>query len=229
MTRRRLLQLLVVTLCYTPSVLGGAIITAQPAAAHHLGGFGPLFPANPTIRFTQGFPGGAFRDRVGISARAEWNFVMGGERPINAPGADIANFNPMAQCAPDANSITIHWIDTATTGHANALGVTNFCTIGNQRYDAHIWYDAVGRDWYTGVGDANDGLLNQCIPSCQDDFWSVASHEQGHAMAFDHFADGGAICSNNSLRHTMCPSIYGGTERQRDYEIHEEESFHIAY
>lgn len=201
-------------------------LVPSAAFANHLPqDFGPRWGADPTVVFTEGFPGGTYRDRI-RSGVNEWN-VVGTPRRVNV-GGNIPNFNPLAGCPPVQNQMSVHWIETTSLGHPDALGLTTFCTIGGARYSSNVDFDT-DRDWYTGTGDANDGFLNWCIGGCQDDFWSVASHEFGHGMAFGHFIEADSVCPDSNIRHTMCPSIYGGTERQRDYEIHEEEAFHIAY
>jgi hypothetical protein len=215
------------------SVIGLAMImvTASNASAHHVPLYGPAFVSDSTIiiQVTQGYPGGNFYSRVG-SAGHEWN-VVGTTRPLGLQAARIANFDMEIGCAPTTGVVAVHWRETTELGFPDGLGVTNYCVFSanpNDRRAANIAID-VNRDWYTGTGDANDGFLGQCVPSCQSDLWSVLSHELGHAMGFDHLSESAPQCGNNSGRHTMCPSIYGGTERQRDYEIHEEESFIIRY
>jgi len=213
----------------TAAVISAALVLLFPsvALAHHLPLWGPLFAdTTVVIQVTDGFPGGEHLARID-SARNEWNAV-GTTRPLTRQAARIANFNPSTTCPATAGVVTFHWRETGALGQPNALGVTWHCTIGADRHSGNIAIDT-DRDWYTGTGDANDGFLQQCIPSCQSDLWSVLSHELGHAMAFDHFGEDDPVCPNSDIRHTMCPSIYGGTERQRSFEIHEEETFHINY
>lgn len=104
------------------------------------------------------------------------------------------------------------------------LGEVRLCvsTGGNViQFSLAIDPDAGGASWYTGTGDA---------PSDTVDLWSVAAHEFGHVTGFyGHFSESSSVCDNNSSRHTMCSPIYGGTERQRTLNTHDEHTFSGAY
>lgn len=213
-------------------IIVAALVLLVPsvAYAHHLPTWGALWGSHSTItiQVTQGFPGGDYINRID-SGRNEWNTV-GTTRTINRDANRIANFNPQAQCPPNLGTTTMHWLETSAMGFPTALGVTGYCYYVASGSRASSWtaYDT-DRDWYTGTGDANDGLFNLCVTGCQDDFWSVVSHELGHAMGFDHFNSSDSVCGNNNGQHTMCPTYTGGTERMRTYEAHERESFNIVY
>lgn len=188
------------------------------------------------FRFTAGFPGGDYRSRV-LDGASQWT-SRGGVAEVDffwAGGSNAPNFDFQSNCNSNFNGINgIHWADLDYLG-GGVLGVTYVCRTSTTVVSFQMAFDN-DRDWYRGTGDANDGFLNQCIPSCQDDFWSVASHEFGHASGFvgpastgGHFAESDAVCPNDDSRHTMCPSIYGGTERQRTLEDHDVHTFTGAY
>lgn len=90
-------------------------------------------------------------------------------------------------------------------------------------------------NWYTGTGDASSGFLGSGV-GAEYDLWSVMSHEFGHATGYQsggdgqgHFREEWDVCSDDSNRHTMCPSTAYGTEMMRSSEPHDVHTARNAY
>lgn len=207
--------------------------TTVQAFAHDANGYYPSKWQGDLTQdwfFTEGFPGGAKRDRVrdGVS---QWNNL---NQPMTfTEAAQRPDFDPMV--CPDAGTNGIHWRDLPDANRQ--LAVTFRCTIGAQLTSTNMIVDST-RNWYDGVGDAPDGFLGRICslpPDCQWDFWSVSSHEWGHMTGFfgpfrmGHFNPGENICNSNSSQHTMCPDTRIGTERLRTLEPHDRHTFETAY
>lgn len=220
------------------TAFGVSVASAHTASTHY-----PVeWPAGTDVfyRFTAEYPSGNFRSRV-TNAAAQWN-AQGGTAEVDffaAGGADHPNFAFPTGCSGGTSTLgarTLHYEDLDSIG-SGVLGATLTCfnTSTAQIVTFHMAIDN-DRDWYTGTGDANDGFLQTCVPSCQDDLWSVLSHEFGHATGFigpsstgGHFAESDAACPESDARNTMCPSIAPGTERMRTLEGHDIHTFTNAY
>jgi hypothetical protein len=181
--------------------------------------------------FSATFPTGCcFRDRVRGGA-TEWTQRGGTNEPDFFDVGNTGNIDPFSCVTPNA----IHYRNLDGEG-SSTLGITYVCwtqSTGNL-FSYQMSFDNTGRDWYTGTGDANDGLLQLCVPSCQDDFWSVATHEFGHAAGYlggdnGHFAETDSACPDDNNRSTMCPTVSPGTERQRDPTDHDVHTWDGAY
>ena len=188
----------------------------------------------PDWSFTSTFPGGDWRARVrdGVT---QWN--LAGQPLVWEQIGQRADFNPDV-CPGTAATNAVHWRNIPD--NTGALAYTTMCRYANnpqRMWSANIVFDS-SRNWYTGTGDAPDGLFNNICalpPDCQWDAWSVASHEWGHASGFNgpfdsgHFNRNESICESNSSQHTMCPSLSIGTERMRTLEVHDRHTFDNAY
>lgn len=223
------------TLGALPLALLMVAVGAIPSSANHLAREAHRWRSNSyadyTLEtyFTSGFPGGAWRDRVQDGA-AQWNGVTEGPS-LSFQGSDISDFNPLTSCAPNNGSVTVHWHTIA-----DALGQESYCYFvvnGNptdQKATSSVEFNKDDPVWYNGTGDSPGNIfLGFCYWDCSDDFWSVATHEFGHTMGFDHFSEADSVCPNSADRETMCPGIYQGTERQRTIEAHETQSFRDLY
>lgn len=227
MRRIRLIALVV-------ALLAGQSALHAPAQAHHLGWFARwTYVAGYTdlqtaVLYSANFPGGAWRSRVqdGIN---QWNSHS--DAPVYSVGGAVpGDYDPRVSCGV-WDSVVMQWKETAALGHPTAAGVTYSCVFTSNNMalaDSTVVIDT-DREWYTGTGDASDGFLGTCFAGCQVDAWSVLSHEFGHTEGFNHFLEADDVCPDSDVRHTMCPSVYGGTERQRTLEPHEIEAFHIIY
>ena len=224
---------LIIALC---TVMIAAPAPAHTTATHYVAKWS--VGADVFFRFEQGFPGGGFRDRVRDGA-AQWTARGGTAEPdlYWAGGADVTPINLSASCSSSFQGLNaIHYQDLDYLG-SGTLGVVYACFNNTTKVMGSFQFGIDNdRDWYTGTGDANDGLLNQCVPSCQDDLWSLTSHEFGHATGFigpsstgGHHDEADSTCPESDARSTMCPSIQSGTERQRSLEPADYNSFTAAY
>lgn len=104
---------------------------------------------------------------------------------------------------------------------SSALGVVYRCVVSGGRVIRFSMSFDEQRPWYSGTGET---------PAGSYDLWSMASHEAGHATGWGgHLAEDGQYCPNDPSRHTMCPTLYPGTERQRHLEVHDYHTFEGAY
>lgn len=184
---------------------------------------------NVDWHFTSGFPSGSYRSRVRDGA-AQWNALAQPMRFVE--GSQVSNFNPEV-CPSSYQYDGIHWGSIDGTGGTAAWVSSCFWVVNgvntSELHSVQQKYDSA-EDWYTGTGDANDGFLQLCIPSCQIDLWSIASHEWGHSTGWGtHLPANESICANDSNQNTMCPTYYGGTERMRTLESHDIHTFNGRY
>lgn len=184
--------------------------------------------------FAPDFPTGAFQSRV-LDGVAQWRNRAGSAEPKFWNAGTATTLIAYTTCNPSFNTPNhLHWMDLDFHSGAT-VGLTSICYNGadGRIYSFQMAFDS-DRDWYTGTGDANDGLFQMCIPSCQIDFWSIATHEMGHAHGFTgavggHFDGSDGICPNSDARQTMCAGYTGGTERIRTIETHDIHTFQAAY
>jgi hypothetical protein len=214
------------------------LVGATPAGAHSAGVHYPVHwgvgQSVPTL-YAPSYPGGEFRSRVG-SAISQWNTRAGTNEPKFWQAGNAASEVSITLCNPDFSTPNqIHYKDLDSYG-GGVLGITYSCwrTSDRRMISFQLTIDN-DRDWYTGTGDANDGFLQACVPSCQHDLWSVLSHEFGHATGFiggpdnGHIGESDSACPESDSRSTMCPSVAPGTERQRTLELHDYHTFQAAY
>lgn len=189
---------------------------------------------NQDWAFTASFPTGAKRDRV-RNGIAQWNNL--GEPQQWREVSQRTDYNPDV-CPPTYGMNSIHWRNIPDDS-VGALAYVQRCTFSGSTeiYSANMVFDS-SRSWYDGTGDAPDGFANQICslpPGCENDFWSVASHEWGHMTGFSgpfhngHFNNSETICAGNDGQHTMCPAIEIGTERMRTLEDHDRHTFQNSY
>ena len=219
MSRKRIAQLLVVLLA------GLIAATALPSAAgaHTAGSYFVRghWPANQSIGYgvNTGFPGGEYRSRL-LDGKNQWNNAANtGEPNIYWSLADDISYGTAGSpCGvPGYNTAAIFWndLDYLSSG---TLGATRLCGSTSVIFNFTIEFDS-DRSWYTGTGDSPDN---------RPDFWSIASHEFGHAVGFWNHLPAGE-CPNNSTKFTMCPTYDMGTERQRTLTAHDIHTFDAAY
>lgn len=210
-----------------PAALLGLLLVnllhAPPARAHSSATFYTdkwASSIDVNYGFSTNFPMGNHRARVTTGKNA-WNNAAGSTEP------DFFGFNPDGNyffgdpCrSPDGNGVL--WFNRP----AMTLAEVKLCASASGRIQRFsLAFDPgagdYGRSWYTGTGDA---------PSDTYDLWSVAAHEFGHVTGFwGHFGEGGTLCANDNSRHTMCPNIPPGTERQRTLQEHDTHTFDNAY
>lgn len=230
--RMLILAVIALLVAAVATTVAGAHTSSTHYPAHWIG------LTSVPYRFESAVPTGAFRDRLKDGA-AQWTAQGGTAEPnFYWPGGDdFPDTSLTGHCNTGfygANVLQYQDLDNYGSG---VLGVTLTCyrTDTGEILSFQMGFDN-DRDWYTGTGDANDGFLNQCIPSCQSDLWSVASHEFGHATGFmgpsstgGHFSSTDAVCADNDSQATMCPSYKPGTERQRSLSTHDIHTFTGAY
>ncbi|HEX7166480.1 MAG TPA: hypothetical protein VF230_05815 [Acidimicrobiales bacterium] len=207
---------------------------AGPAWSHGQADYYPNRWTNLTPQwfFDDDFPDGNKRARV-RDGLAQWN---GRNLPLQFAevGEREAGFDPATDCPAPGNAM--FWQDIPDG--MGALAITWTCAGGGEIVNSSIVFDS-SRSWYDGVGDAADGFLNQICslpPGCENDLWSVASHEWGHMTGFSgpfedgHFDPNADICqSDPGPQHTMCPFLEIGTERLRTLEVHDIHTFEGSY
>lgn len=186
------------------------------------------WPSSSNVRygFETGYPTGAFRGRV-LDGANQWTNRGGttGEPDFAASLPDSGYGEPETPCnrAQGTGAIFRRNLDYLGPG---VLGATRICYGDGIIATFSIEFDT-DLPWYNGTDNAPPGTY---------DFWSVTSHEFGHVTGFywgpnddGHFLESDAVCPNTSYRHTMCPSIYDGTERQRTLGAHDAHTFTGAY
>lgn len=104
-------------------------------------------------------------------------------------------------------------------GSGGTLAETFICNVGGtEMYSAQVVFDPT-EIWNTGTGD---------IPSTHIDFWSVATHELGHATGWlGHFES--SLCGAGPSQETMCPLYDVGSETMRTPHTHDVHTFGARY
>ncbi len=207
------------------AALGVVAFDAVPAGAHTASTYftDGHWPRNQSIAYgvNSGFPTGTWRT-LAWNGKEQWNSATNtGEPTIYWTLADDVSYgSATSPCGvPGYNTGAIFWNDLDYLG-PSVLGATRLCGF-TPIFNFTIEFDRTRTDWYVGTGDAPGGSY---------DFWSVASHEFGHALGFwKHLDEADAACPNDSTRSTMCPSVYDGTERQRTLATHDIHTFDAAY
>jgi len=134
---------------------------------------------------------------------------------------DYAPFSPSV-CPGTFQKDAVHWgpID----GSGDGLAVTFKCVKGGDEshlYSFQIKFDSDEAGfWYSDTGTPGGS---------ESDFWSVATHEFGHATGWSpHFVEGSSLCPDGEDQQVMCPELDGGaTERRLD--THDKDTFSDAY
>jgi len=204
----------------------GVGVTGQSAQAHSANSYFDhgRWPITAGIEYglSYGFPGaGEWRGRV-YAGKEQWNAVANANDPHiywSLPD-DVSYGDARNPCGvPGLYKGAVFWNDlnylsiytTGVTRLCGAAPVVNFT----------IEFDSSRSDWYVGTGDAPSGTV---------DFWSVATHEFGHALGWwDHLPESDGACPDSGSRNTMCPTVYAGTERQRTVADHDIHTFNEAY
>lgn len=210
------------------------VLQAPPAEAHAGGTFFPAVWGDLTQewQFTATYPGGNYRTRIADGV-GEWEWYV--EFNIGVDWTKktslVADFDP-ATCNGPGNLVNaIHWRPITGWAQVNKcyFNPANPVAIAA----AEITIDSDDTDWYTGTGTPrNDGRnwLGICNNICQADLWSVARHEWGHMVGYNHHFDSfesSAQCSDVPL-HTMC-SIGEGTTHARSIEYHDVDTLMSGY
>lgn len=233
---RKYLRGLGAVIVFVAAVMGGTLAGAHTGSDHIV----LHWPSgsDPFYRFTPEVPAD-MRPRVHDAAK-EWRVLGGIEEPdmFWAEGEDLApDFRSDGRCLTGfsgANGIHFEDLDFVST---NTIGVNWSCydTTTLQIVSFQLALDS-DRNWYFGTGDASDGFLNTCVPSCELDAWSVLSHEFGHAHGYtdpfgpgEHFDPDDEVCDKDSGEHTMCSGTSAGTERKRTPETHDVHTFLDGY
>lgn len=188
-------------------------------------------------RFTQGFPGGNYRDRM-KDAAARWNNLNQSMKfNFEQNQSDYSDFS-FSSCptsgGPDGNGTekdAMHWgpIDGV------AIGQANLCTFyesggtdANSYKSFQIKMDSNVTDWYVGTNDSFSGT----------DLLGPAAHEFGHATGREvggydgdgHFDPNGTYCPlTESGHHTMCASVIVNRSWDRSLNTHDKDAFQNAY
>lgn len=208
----------------TVLVVAFSALYATPAQAHRASTFYPrewAVGSDVQYGFDNGYPSGSFRFRT-TDGKNEWNDAGGSREPdFSAFLADDDLLFGSPCFSPNSG---ILWFNRPS----GIVGSVRLCVTSSGeavRFSLAIDPDAGdgsgGLTWYTGTGDA---------PGDTMDLWSVAAHEFGHVTGWlGHFGEDSSLCSNNSSRHTMCPVIPPGTQRQRTLQSHDTHTFEGAY
>jgi matrixin len=197
-----------------------ASMSLRNATGHTAGTFytdGKWPSNNLTVewRFVSDFPSGTKRDRA-QDGKQRWNAQS---QPMSfnfeSGQSDYAPF-PASSCPSQEQKDALHYgpIDGAN----GVLAERFYCKSGANWYTFQIKYDNA-ESWYSGSGTPG---------SSEYDFWSVSSHEFGHATGWrGHFDAGSTECG--SPHHTMCPTISQGSTSDRFLEVHDQHTFDNAY
>ncbi|GIH02640.1 hypothetical protein Rhe02_07070 [Rhizocola hellebori] len=209
-------------------VVGGIFLPHPPASAHSPTSYftAGKWPTSQVISYgiNIGFPTGSWRSRL-VEAKDQWNnSASTGEPKIYWYLADDVNHGSAGDpCGISGfNTAAIFWNDLDYLG-SNWVAATRLCpqTLNSTIYNFTIEFDSTRSNWYSGNADNPGGNV---------DFWSVATHEFGHALGFwEHIPESDGACPDDSTRATMCPSTYLGTERQRTVSPHDVHTFDAAY
>ena len=176
-----------------------------------------------------------FVDSVPVGARDvikkgswQWNQVSGTPMTFDFESGQ-SDFTSLGFSSCDPN--TQYWYQNNRVGWttpADHPGDTAMCTFADDITKYFNWkmkFDP-GENWYKEEGNPSFN---------QDDLWTVATHEFGHASGFlGHFAESADACRGDQhpdfhLRHSMCPTYYEGTTIQRSLEEHDRHTFRSAY
>lgn len=199
-------------------LLAAVLLIAAPAHAHLKANYYPQTwqrDLSQNFFFTEGFPGGEWRDTVDRANNA-WNNqgqLMGFTKIAQKP-----NFNPN-KCPANYGTNGIHW--KKMDGKSGVFGggdlaYVSRCTVKgtDEIFSANMVFDRE-ENWHTGVAipESDPVIFGGCWgvgANCPMDAWSVANHEWGHATGFSgpfeegHFDPGGPECDAD-VEHTMCP------------------------
>src|SRR5690349_5141973 len=158
--------------------VGSLVLMGSPAGAHTVGNHFTRgrFPTNVTVQYglNTGFPTGAWRSRV-YDGKEQWNNATNsGEPTVLWTLADDVNHgtagNPCGISGFNTGAGFWNNLDYLST---STLGATRLCTTGTVIYNFTIEFDSTRSNWYNGTGDN---------PDSGSDFWSVTTHEFGHAL-----------------------------------------------
>lgn len=195
---------------------------AHSAVNYYSTSWGPDDVPNINWRFTEQVPTGNFRDRV-VDGTLEWNNV--GAVPFNwvKVTPEYANFNPNpSDCTTIAHEKNgVHYRSVPS----GFVAYTHTCSESGFLRSTQVVFSS-SNSWYSGTSTPG---------STQSDVWAFAAHEFGHATGGwlnnsigGHFG-GSTLCPSDNTKHTMCASIFNGTNYQRSLEFHDSETFDNAY
>lgn len=179
--------------------------------------------------FVEGFPKGAFRDRINDGAKS-WSSAGMSVKPkyIGAP-VDYPAYDPFLCPAPingihklEAADIYVTYIGTCVQECKGTCGNRNWFIVNTQMSFRPNW------SWYTGTGGVN---------SAQIDLWSTSSRMFGRFMGWTDYFDSNdnTLCAepgeaNYINRQTMCEGTPPfGALAQRDPGIHDIHTMDSAY
>ena len=187
-------------------------------------------------RFVDNFPIGdnsRARTRDGASQWSSRGTSLTFNFQWNEPDYDALDWGV---CSDHYQRDKVGWGDFGDAGYSlsEPLAVVSTCVFSSDRTVLWSFKMKVNNDapWYTGTGD---------VPNNRSDMWSVMSHEFGHAGGrikggdgSGHFEEWWDVCpdpgsGNGWDRHTMCPSVFEGTNMMRSLEQHDVDTFQGAY
>lgn len=205
-----------------------ALVVAAPvtAVAHECCGWQGFYPywwkGEDTMgyRFTEGFPGGDFDDRIRDAINNGWDAIGEASQPLwyQRDGGDYANFD-FNRCPRVYRKNSIHWVNLAGPAAAVKACVADVDNNGNYELESA----AMAIDSDPKFRDGSDADWNATIWGPDDpgewDLWSVALHEWGHMNGSvgsrgstdgkGHFVDGSTACPTDyalrAQRNVMCP------------------------
>src|SRR5687767_4368602 len=150
-----------------------------------------------------------------VSGMNDWN-QLGQSLQLSLRSTRYADFNAYV-CPSDYGKNGAHF--KTIDGSSGTLAETVICNVAaTEMYSAQIVFDPT-EIWNTGTGD---------IPSTHIDFWSVATHELGHATGWSgHFNE--SLCAAGSSQETMCTYYYTGSEYMRTPHTHDAHTFGTPY
>lgn len=206
----------------TVSILLSVVALAVSASAHGFQGqyFGRWVPSErlQLYSFDENFPGANFRDRSEDGA-GQWNELVSDMRFRREAGS--VPFAPL-NCERLRNANALFWgnIDGTPAIGDNTLAFTTVCPDSNgNNYAFSMKFDS-SENWHTGTSSPGANEF---------DFWSVATHEFGHAAGSEHFQKSSSVCDLGPDRETMCQGTTSGTVSRRSLEEHDRHTYNAAY